>query len=1038
MREAEFYDQPQLWGAAPEPYQVQARADVLDILPPDVESVLDVGCGDGFITNALPQTLHIVGADISREALAHVQRETVAASITKLPFEDNAFDLVMTNDVLEHLPDAEHAQALAELARVARKYVLVTVPHAEQLAASFTKCAACQTVYHVNRHHRRYSCIEMMRLLDAPFRPVEVRLSGDVTLQPADRTVGLRHELGLYHTWASAVCPECGSKVQVAPPANSSLGLVLDVYRSMRHAQDAGPSAAGNARTEIMGLYAMEGVTYDPPARTLPMQAASLLDVDFANPLQRCTNDFTAGSYWARFTVPADVEQSANGLRRVTLGDAAAIVPVRLPVRVAAGDTLHIAAQGAGAGARLDVYGLDGVLGTQLPLAQIELDTAQREVELTLEQAWWPDRFGTALEFYLTGPVCLERMSYRPANRAAPVAPFVQLAPGNNTLRKTLNGTCHAWGYYTANGGSRPAPDLEDLTCPEHTDDDPATVARDVLTILDAGYSALRQDVQKLNALCEQREQLREVAETAFVGVRARKSVLEARVNKLLGGYAQTRNQLRELQTAYDRATDELEQHRLHQIDDAETIRQLAADSAYARHEWEKRTGLRGAALEIARSVKRKLIGLPLPVPAPEYKAPWEPVPQPPAGAPDKTKVLVLSHMFPHPDQPSSGPFIHEQVRALAERDDMDVRVLVGRPFWMRHRSPALMWRANRCYKQYLDVCGWLRYDGVLVKYVPYRIFGPFMTHGWAYRSAILHRIEELQQAFPFDVVHAHTSYTDGSAGRALSRRYDVPLIITEHTGPFSILMRNPVVKRTTLRSIRSAARVLSVSHAQENNIRKFCPDQPGSRFTVVPNVVDLELFQPPAKWQPDPAAPRILFVGYFVPIKRLPLLLAAFAQVQQKVPGATLQLVGGGETPEQNRAVLEEITRLGLGNAVQMLGYQPRARIAELLQDACDLLVLSSAAETFGCVLVEAMACGKPAVSTRSGGPEDIITNSDVGELAAEDTPAGLAAALLRVIKRLPDYSPQRLRAHAEQHFGSAAVAAQIAGIYQEARARV
>src|SRR5437016_511449 len=118
MTAAVYFEQSELWGKQPEPYQAQVLADILDLLPSDVSSVLDVGCGDGLITNALPLNMKVVGLDPSPQALEHVRRETRCGSITDLPFDDKSFDLVMTTDVLEHLPPDVLARAIEQLTRV--------------------------------------------------------------------------------------------------------------------------------------------------------------------------------------------------------------------------------------------------------------------------------------------------------------------------------------------------------------------------------------------------------------------------------------------------------------------------------------------------------------------------------------------------------------------------------------------------------------------------------------------------------------------------------------------------------------------------------------------------------------------------------------------------------------------------------------------------------------------------------------------------------------------------------------------------------
>lgn len=1157
MQEGVLYDQPQIWGVQPEPYQVQVRADILDILPDDVTSVLDVGCGDGFVTNALPEHLRVVGMDISATAIGHLRHKASLGSITAMPFADDSFDLVMVNDVVEHLTEPQYRQARDELMRVARKYILITVPHGEQLESHLTRCAGCGGVYHVNWHQRSFTAETMRELMEEPFRLVELRLSGDETRPPWDPTVDLRHELKLYHQWSGAVCPHCGSKEQIGDGGDTFVGRSLDVLRSLRWAWRPGESGPWNCRTEIMGLYACGNVRRRPrhPLDVLPQ--VGVLTVDFRNVLQKRESDFVPGSMWARFTLPAGAVQDGRGVRRGEDAPEPMVVQVRLPIQCRQGDRISVRFSGRSEADAVSLYSLDGLSSAQTLLDGWSCNARRdkRSEKVTIQEPWWPDRFGTAVEVCLSGEAAVEELRYEPAQYGEPSVPFVVLRPGHNCMEREQGDLLLSWGYLTESGGIRPHPDFR--TVPEmpslwqHK-----TKPLGLLAMIEQASSRLAAEVRRLSEQCEQREQLRESAERAACDLESRRRELEKRIEQLYGQldekeaerdrveheysrleseYAALGRTLEELneklcererlrdaaeRTAYateQRLADTLkildekeasladlekrladsvgsvaalrsEHERLEGLGrkweladllrlredlrerlvklglgeakswsqlleefagwkerfESKEVQRDAAERAYSALQEEYRqvcselalrTGLRGGAREVMRSARRKFVGQGYPTPQPVFPPPWKPVAKLPEVRPGQLKVLALSHMFPHPDQLSSGPFILEQVAALRRHGDVDVRVLVGRPFWMMNRNPVRLIKANRCYKRFHDACGWYEIDGVLVRYVPYRVFWRFMTHGWSYRSAMCRDIEQLRAEFPFDIVHAHTAYTDGSAGREIARRYNVPLVITEHTGPFTILTRNPVVKRWTLRSLKSAARVIAVSNAQSRSVARHLPSKYHGKFTVLPNVVDTELFHPPAKWSPDPRAPRIIFVGFFVAIKRLPMLLAAFEQVHRRLPGARLRLVGGGETPEQESVLRESIDRMNLDGSVEILGYQSREEIARILREESDILVLASEAETFGCVLTEAMACGKPVVSTRCGGPEDIITDPSLGELAANGSADDLARSILDVAARLPSYSPERIRAHVEDHFSSPAVARRIVDIYKQAR---
>ena len=209
-----YYEEEEIWGNPPEPYQIQVRKDILSVMPRDAHSVLDVGCGDGTITNSLPEDLLAVGVDISRTALRHVERPCFLASIADLPFGEETFDLVMANDVLEHLPRGTYPKGARELARVSKKYVLITVPFMENLRAQRTRCADCGEVYHVNHHQRAFGVKELAEVYDenVGVAPTHFVFSGAQVAPAEEIERGVRSELDLLTEWDRAVCPKCGAR----------------------------------------------------------------------------------------------------------------------------------------------------------------------------------------------------------------------------------------------------------------------------------------------------------------------------------------------------------------------------------------------------------------------------------------------------------------------------------------------------------------------------------------------------------------------------------------------------------------------------------------------------------------------------------------------------------------------------------------------------------------------------------------------------------------------------------------------------------
>jgi hypothetical protein len=101
-------------------------------------------------------------------------------------------------------------------------------------------------------------------------------------------------------------------------------------------------------------------------------------------------------------------------------------------------------------------------------------------------------------------------------------------------------------------------------------------------------------------------------------------------------------------------------------------------------------------------------------------------------------------------------------------------------------------------------------------------------------------------------------------------------------------------------------------------------------------------------------------------------------------------------------------------------------------MRDDCDVFVLPSNSETFGVVLIEALACGKPVVATDCGGPRDIVTGPAVGVLCPPRDEPALANALRDVAQRLPQFDRQHIRRQALERFDYFQLAARLADEYE------
>lgn len=177
----------------------------------------------------------------------------------------------------------------------------------------------------------------------------------------------------------------------------------------------------------------------------------------------------------------------------------------------------------------------------------------------------------------------------------------------------------------------------------------------------------------------------------------------------------------------------------------------------------------------------------------------------------------------------------------------------------------------------------------------------------------------------------------------------------------------------------------------------------PRGRFRVIPNGFD-PIFAPrpvdrEAVWRrvlgEVPRGTVFVYVGRFTAVKRLPLLIEAFAAARRaSAAPMSLVLVGGhpGEWEDEHPA--RTIARLGVGD-VHLAGWHAHEELPELL-NAADALVHAAVAEQFGQVLIEAMACGLPVIAVDRAGPSTIVDDPDTGWLVEPDDRDALAAAMV------------------------------------------
>ena len=373
--------------------------------------------------------------------------------------------------------------------------------------------------------------------------------------------------------------------------------------------------------------------------------------------------------------------------------------------------------------------------------------------------------------------------------------------------------------------------------------------------------------------------------------------------------------------------------------------------------------------------------------------------------------ILFLPIAYPNTYNHTSGVFFHEQAQALAVNGHkVGVLALVGIPFGSMFRtfkiSLGLFRYADRVdvwRYQYLSIPKIGVINNLIRVHIGKRIFKNYLK----------------QNGLP-DIIHVHVSLA-GSLAVWIKQKYNIPYVVTEHSSLFlgkdkMSWWRKMIVNRVYAGSSAN----VSVSEKLKNEMLI----QYGVRSTVIPNAVDVNYFDIQKRPVEKNKGFAFLNIANFNSNKNQAMLIRAFKKAFEGDNSYKLIVAGGGS---EKRSLQSLVNELNLSGQVTLLDMMSREEVKALMY-ASDCFVLSSYKETFGVVLVEAMSSGLPVISTKSGGPESIITEDKLGILC-DVTVESIASAMKQVVTKKYDFA--YIRAQAEKRFSYNAFVEQITPLY-------
>ncbi|HET9530056.1 MAG TPA: glycosyltransferase [Blastocatellia bacterium] len=371
--------------------------------------------------------------------------------------------------------------------------------------------------------------------------------------------------------------------------------------------------------------------------------------------------------------------------------------------------------------------------------------------------------------------------------------------------------------------------------------------------------------------------------------------------------------------------------------------------------------------------------------------------------------IVIATPEFPTDRFPFTGVYVVEQARALY-RQGHKVSILCARQ--MEGRGLRFAFEET----SYGD-------EGLPVIKVEYPII-----RGASYIPCVIalrRALRKVKRYFEPDLIHAHVTLPVGFAAVVCGKVLGIPVAVTEHWGPVRQICDSRLgewgMRFVTIR----ADRMIAVSeHLKQEMISELDTSRP---IDVIPNLYDPFKFYR-ADNGSEPQSADILFVGRGGDLRKgNDLVLKSFARAMQRST-IKMRLVMVGSGLEKELAPL--VSELGIAGDCVFTGALPLDRLSSLMR-RCAFLVVASRYETFSLVLVEAMACGKPVIATRCGGPEGLVT-SETGMLVPVDDTEAMADAMVEMSRDLARYDARSIARHARESYGEDVIARQLTRMYE------
>lgn len=267
-------------------------------------------------------------------------------------------------------------------------------------------------------------------------------------------------------------------------------------------------------------------------------------------------------------------------------------------------------------------------------------------------------------------------------------------------------------------------------------------------------------------------------------------------------------------------------------------------------------------------------------------------------------------------------------------------------------------------------------------------------VRGLMFKKNAKRALENLLSKEDIDIIHGHYLFPAGAAAVDVGKKHGIKTYVTAHGSDMFELYKSQPLMRPTLKNVlKDADVVFAVSNALKHEIVATGVVGIADKTRISWNSVDINKFSTKQNNSFKDEyklndKPIVLFVGNLIKRKNVDSLLEA-----KKIANSDYYLVVVGDGP-----LFKKLRKKVEDENIHDVIFTGSRDDVENIIPSCDVLVLPSYSESFGLVLIEALACGKPVIGSNVGGITEIITD-DVGLLVNPNKISSIASAIDNVI---------------------------------------